>query len=209
MRIFDVRAPNIGTYAQMLALVAPVTGATFTVTNWGRSLWYYNGTIWRPFGGRVVLRNLAANVNGSTAAAEQILDQLPIPANLLIANGDSLRTILGVNKSGTSETMSQSIKIGTTGTTSDTGIGSGSQPTGPNRSGGAVNDFRRESATSMLRLGASTGNLAYSGSVASVTSPITISNLNLDQYLSFAVTKSGSGEVPTLQTWQVEFVAAA
>jgi len=198
-----------GTYTNMLAVSSPTTGQQFIVTNLGigPSLWMYNGTNWRPEGGKILLRSLPLSVTGVVNSLEQIMDQFTLPMNLLTKNGDRLAFKFAYEKNGTADTLQIRIRIGTAGTTSDTILFSSSALTGANKSVGSLKDFRRVNATTLQHLGAvgnttpSTGLSAFSGVQASQQAfSVTVSDLDTNSlFVSTTLQMSAGLETPVLQ----------
>lgn len=207
---YDVTPTNTGTYAQMIASPA-VAGSNWIVTDIGpaNSRWTYN-TIWRPEGGQVLLYNVPSDVIGSTAAADQIMAQFAVPANLMQKDGDTLEMRVCAGKNGTSETLTWRIRLGVLGTTSDTELLNDNRATSTFFSVGELIDFRRVSATSIKKTGNSPTNGSWAGaSTFALATATTVSNFNLDMICSFILGKSSTVEIPLLQTWRVVFVAAS
>lgn len=207
-----------GTYAAMQSLTGPAAGQEYTVTDLGpaRSRWHYDGTRWRPNGGRVILRNIPAAVTGVAQLAEQILDSFAIPANLLAKDGDIIFAMYALEKSAATETLQVRFRIGTAGSTADTQL-VGTSPLSTARSFGSNKAFQRGGATTLFPIGTvgstgtASGPTSFAGSTGTAqTAAITLASslTTAQQLFSLSVSLSAGAEVPKLQSYIVEFIAA-
>lgn len=157
-----------------------------------------------------ILRNLPAPVVGLAQTAEQILDQVAIPAGTLGVNGDVLEVVLGLEKTADSETLTARLRLGAAGTTADAQLDSSSVLSTTLRSFGSVMYFRRVSATSVVRLGsAATSGFPMSAASAGVNSAVTVANLDTTALIfSASVALSVGAATPTLQSFIVRKVPA-
>ena len=96
----------------------------------GGSLWFSDGSRWKPVGGRVTL-DVANTLPVVTGTVETITHQYTIPAGLL-QDGDVLVLERHDNKSAAVETLTSRARLGTTGTTADALISA---------NGGAATDY--------------------------------------------------------------------
>lgn len=107
------------TWANIVA-TTPAAGSMRYASDIGTagSLMVYNGTRWKPAGGQAVLAKLVTPTSGVNNS-ETITLQAPIPAALLKV-GDSLIVFVDGTKSGTTDGMAATLRMGTAGTTGDT-----------------------------------------------------------------------------------------
>jgi hypothetical protein len=98
------------------------SGELAIVTDAGKygSLWRSTGTSWRPLH-PILLEQIRAPVSIVSGTGENLYVQAAIPAGVLIAGSD-IELDFSVTKSGSSETMSGKVRIGSEGTTGDTAL---------------------------------------------------------------------------------------
>lgn len=176
----------------------------------GGSYWYSDGTRWRPTS-RVVLGRITAPSNGVAQTAAQLLAETRIQAGVL-QNGDMLHIYNVIGKSGTSDSVQRSIKIGaTTGAINGTLlIGANTAPGGTSRSYGEELYLQRESSTSLRVKGNGSLSLPFAGaSTSPAATPITVANMDSqDVYLANTITMTSGAETPSQETWIVELIAS-
>lgn len=168
----------------------------------GGSYWYSDGTRWRAVGGQVVLKHLNTQpANTASAETKYTGATTTILANLL-GTGDIVRVLLGINKSGESETMTVILRMGTNDSTADAQlIASAPFSTVTNNTMTTTFEFRIATAITAQNRGATTvanvNNLGGTGTTVS-SAPITITNVNTLQYLNIFSSKSAGVETGTL-----------
>jgi hypothetical protein len=190
-------------------LASAYIGRAFISDVGGGSIWISNGTRWRPEGGRVTLLSLNASVT-ATFGAEAIFSGTSLLLHAgLFQNYDKLRVTGTLGKSAAVETASQKFKLGTLGTIVDTTLLT--QPTnvtGANQSSGFEMEFRRESATSVRKIGNSLTTHQYSGpTAAGVNAAVTVSDLDANAtYFHYSNLSSAAVETYTLYDYNVELI---
>lgn len=170
------------------------------------------GTRWKPVNGRVVLAALDT-VSASIANTDTVVFQKLIPADAWQV-GDRLRLRLSTSKSGATDILQLSVRIGTAGTTADTRVWNGSAYlAAANRTGGSDFDIRLESATSVLVLpnsGSTTVSLGHSTVVnVAAAAAVAISSATSNAlYVSVSIQSSSTNDTVNLRDAQLELVAA-
>lgn len=174
----------------------------------GGSVWIYSGGRWRPYSGRVILKNTLSNPNNATTS-KVVLDYATLLPGL-VQDGDILETtFLKERTGGTSDTDETDLGIGASAATFGTSTGyttsllAGAQITlGPRWA------LRRESATSIRRTGVVlSGSYGVSGSA---NTPVTVPSLDATSYLQItSKLTTGAGEVSYLRSYVVELLAGA
>jgi hypothetical protein len=175
----------------------------------GGSYWYYTGGRWRPYGGRVTLKNLITDITNN-AAAKIVMDYCTLPAGLwqdgdrLVVEWDKDRT------GGTSDTDQTEILLGTVPLTLGTALGLVTSALATsNIQVNAEYKLRRVSSTS-VRTQSVQGATGF-GQANSNTVLTTVSNLDTtEQYLQISsdLTTAG-GEIVTLRSFVVTLIAGA
>lgn len=196
---------TIGTLPAPASYIGPV----FVQDLAGGTMLYSNGSRYRPLNNIATLGTLDAAAS-STASADTVLVVFPIPA--VVKNGDSLRLWLTQSKTGTSETVTWSFRYGATGTTSDTVLlSSANMVTAANISGGTILEYRRETATSVQKMGNTTAANGYGGvSSAATLAPVALgTSLENAGFLSISVSKSAAVETATLLGARLEWITSA
>jgi hypothetical protein len=190
-------------------LASAYTGRAFISDVGGGSIWISNGTRWKPEGGRITLLSINANV-AATFAAEAIFSgtSLLLPAGLF-QNYDKLRVTATLGKSAAVETASQKFKLGTLGTIADTTILT--QPTnvtGASQATGMEVEFRRESSTTVRKIGNSLTTHQYSGPTsAGVNVVVIVSDMDTNaMYFHYSNLSSAGAETYTLYDYTVELI---
>lgn len=198
-----------GTFAQMKTLTCSSSvndGASYLVTNYGRggSVWRCAGSLgdWFPIAPLKVYENTAI-VSGVVQAAAQILLAIPVEAGLL--SGKTFRVLVTWAKSGGTDTLTPTIRMGNTGTTADATLVTQSTLTGANRSLGTEVWHRMASVTSAERLGgvtsASFGASSTTGVAFGATVVATVASAN---FIALACTMSGTTDTPQVGYVTVE-----
>lgn len=220
-------APGAG--GQIAAGAAAVVGAAVVTTTWadrasaqnvgfafftdvgvgGGSYWYYTGGRWRPYGGRVTLKNLTSDVTNNQAA-KIVMDYCTLPAGLW-QDGDRLEIEWNKDRTGgTADTDQTEILLGTAPTTIGTSLGlvtSGLATT--NIQLNAEYKLRRVSSTS-VRTQSIQGSVGL-GTQNSNTVLTSVSNLDSTQtYLQITSDlTTAAGEAVVLRSFVVTLIAGA
>jgi len=158
------------------------------------SLWAFNGTIWKPVSGRVTLAKLNTPITGLTNS-EVVSAQLLLPAGFFKV-GDRLEAMMSFEKSGTTDTGSMHIRMGTAGTTADTELNTIAAITAANRVFRGQYEFRVEAATTIARLNTLAGSF---GGSASAAADVTIANISNALYINFGVVSSSTNDTVGLR----------
>jgi len=191
-----------------LASVAGI-GAKIIVTDVGfRSEWVSTGTVWRPVNGSVTLYINDGNLISTTGNTEQIRAQVTLPAGLITA-ATALRVTVAGLKSGTSETSTLRLRIGALGTVADPAHIAPAFATTVDNFGG-VFEFRRGTATTMLRVGGGSTSVlnAPMASNASGAAAQPVANLDsLSNIFTVTTQHSASVETTTLHSLIIELLA--
>lgn len=170
------------------------------------SFWTYDGTTRKPINGRVTLYTLGA-ASGAINNSETIVAQIQLPAAFL-HQYDRFRIFVGMSKSGTTDTGTLGVRIGTAGTTSDTQVFSGAIMGTTILSLGAWLHFKIQTATAVRKEGfGGTGQLSEGGgSTAAYTSAVTISNVSNSLYISVSILSSGATNTVKLEDCMIEYI---
>jgi hypothetical protein len=169
-------------------------------------LWISDGTRWRLLGGRQVIAMLGAAVSAianSETIALQTATALPVGA---WQTNDVIRVSFTVNKSGTTDSLTSSLRIGTAGTTADTAVVSATTLlAAANRSGTFQYDIKLVSATSAQRVGVAT---TAQVSATAETAAVTISSAaTAALFVSFTVLSSSTNDTVGVTSAQIELEA--
>lgn len=172
------------------------------------SVWMDDGTRWKPLNGSAVLATLDA-ASSNIANTETIVLQTLIPAGML-KPGDRLRVYGVMARSGTTDTGSFRLRLGTAGTIADTQIFSTGVISGTQRSWSGVYETRLESNISVQPL-ISAALYGYSGSTSSaLPSPVTVSSAASNNlYLSVSVLSAGATDTVQMLDSQIELHSSA
>ena len=192
-----------------LPAAATNAGLTARVTDLANSLWESNGTRWRPVNGRVVLKQLATAYSMSGTTAVKAFEAV-LPAGCL-GNGDTLQLRYNLDKSGTAETGTITVRAGAAGTTADTTLSAFAPIVTTNISAGILADYKRLSATSLRKMGNGANNSAFAGqSTAAVPAAVAVSSMDAAAtYLTIWMVMSAAVETATLHDCILELVSAA
>ncbi len=183
----------------------------FTDVGSSGTLMRYAGSRWRPLAGQAQLAALGAAVTG-IANSETIVLQALIPAGVW-QTSDSVRIWATINKSGTTDTGLLTVRIGTTGTTSDTaitGLSSFLLFSAANLSGGSTFDIRLNSATSAQKVGSNlNGSASYStpNSAAAPAAATTITDASANAlYVSLSLASGGATNTLSITSGQIQLI---
>lgn len=209
-QINALSAPTVTTWAGKPSASSAGAGGRIIVTDVGsyRTDWISDGSVWRPMNGRVTLATLSSNVTSVTGITEQILKSVALPAGMLIA-GCTLRLGAATLKSGTAETSTVRVRIGSTGTTSDQIVMAPTMATTVDGLG-MFCEFHRASATTMLRTGAGGNTTLFpmGTSNASQTTAVTVANMDTTANTIIITSQySASVETTTLNQYILELIA--
>lgn len=179
----------------------------------GGSIWYSDGTRWRPVNSECTLFALTSDVV-SSGASEQIHSQFSLPFSANNGspwqNGDIITFEHDHNKSSTVETSTNKLRCGTAGTVADTDTGMffiGLATSA--RQGRTSQAIRRVSATSIIN--ASLGGTGTSFGTSSGASPAAVTVANIDSntiFLSATVSMSVGVETDTLRTFIAKLITS-
>lgn len=204
---------GFNTFSKLPSTATP--GATYYASDIGTngSYWMYDGTLWQPMNGSCVLATMDTAGTPKTNAAETIDFQYQLPAGLLQV-GNRFRIALTLSKSGTTDSGTLRVRLGTAGTTADTLLNANNSTSVPNAANQQLSlmmDFRVASATSIQMLGVSNGSNATSGYSQSAAglpaSAVAISNVSNSLWLSVSVQSSGGTNTVTLMDAQYTLLA--
>lgn len=185
-------------------------GTRITVSNLGGgagSDWISNGTRWTPLGGMLTLAALAAP-SAAIAAVETIVMQCLIPAAAWQTN-DVLRITRLCEKSGATDNLLSTVRIGTVGDLTDTAV------TGEANSvllaaadlcGGGQIDIKLLAAASAQRMGAATGASFIVSTTPQPPATVITSAAANALYVSQTIASSGANDTVTLLSGQIQLI---
>lgn len=203
----------IGPYAfAALPAASACSGIIAKVSDVGGSagsMWISDGTRWKPLNGSVQLyvKPARATMAGVT---ETVLGQILVPAGVL-QDDDRIELKMSFGKSGASETATAKLRVGTAGTTADSLIVSSSLLATTNISAESKLKYRRESATSIQKLGNSATFTGVEGSITTGAFPAANTVANMDSsavYFTITGTMSSTVETFALEDFEVILRAA-
>lgn len=207
----DLRTIDSMTWANRPTSMVESAPILFTDVGSSGTLMRYAGGRWRPIAGQAKLASLGAAVSGITNSETIVLQSL-IPAGAWQDN-DVIRVWISTTKSGTTDSLNLTIRVGTAGTTADTAL------TGFNAfalmgtaalSGGSILEFKLVSATSALKTGsagANTGSFNSSSNGTSAGAATTITDASANAlYVSVSLASSGASNTVAVQTCQIEML---
>ena len=191
-------------------LASAYTGFAFINDVAGGSLWYSNGTRWKPANNHLILYDLAAPV-AQTCGTEQIFASCTFPVNML-AIGDKFRIYLTMSKSAAVETATHSFNFGTAGTIADTLLTGGSTtiPGAANLMVGNILEFKVTANNAIQRMGTGLTNGFDGAGTGAITAATTTSNVTTNQMiLTFSTLSSAGAETYTMHDFSVELITPA
>lgn len=206
----DVQSYSIPTYTWATKPATFPTGASVFISNFGPkgSHWYYDGALWKPVGGRITMAATDAD-SASVNNNETIRLQALFPAGGLQV-GDQFEIPWKVNKSGTTDTGSVRVRMGTLGTTGDTQLFSQTVLIAANRQGGALFGFRLNSATTVAQYPITSASGIGSGypatAVGGVPADTTISSVASATYVSVSILSSSTNDTIVLANGRIDFI---
>jgi hypothetical protein len=211
-------APYVGsvTYATLIAnnpCNSTWNGYKAFVTDWGAygTEVRCNSAIsrWVPVGGRVMLRHLASAVSGIGSTATVVIQSPAMPAGTIQAGDSLVLDILGVTKTGTTDTLNPTAYLGTAGTTSDTSLGTfNTLLTAAQQAGDGLFVFKVAGNTSIQRVGTTVQGGLYSvAGAGGAPAAVTVTDLSANaEFISFAIASSGATNTVAIQDaviWQI------
>lgn len=169
------------------------------------SHWHYTGSKWRPVNGTYLMSSATAQ-SADIDNNDTIVFQYQLVAGLLQLT-DRIRIYTAYSRSGTTDSATVTVKLGTAGTAADQNIISTAALTSTTTHGGAILDWRIESATTIQRL--ARNDFGYGGATTnSVNGVNTISNVSNSLYLSVLIKSAGTANTCKLQEAQLWHVVA-
>lgn len=204
----DLQSDFIGPYAwASLPAAGLVPNKRALVTDVGGAPGIHvvsDGTRWKPVNGQAVLKRMGAAVSGINNT-ETVVAQALLPAGILQA-GDSIFMRLSANKTGTTDNLTVSLRVGTAGTTADTaltGLSALSVASTTNITAGVMLGVRVLSNTSAQKMGMNGSNFGSysSGSTAAIAAATTgLPDLSANAvWLTFTVKSSGATDTVGVQ----------
>lgn len=175
-------------------------GKTIYISDVGQdgSFWSSNGTYWNPIGGEYILKSEPTEITSNGSNVESVLSQVFIPAGLFIT-GDVIEVDLYLEKSGTVDTSTVRIRVGSTGTVSDSSITSIGQPATTSKSLRPKSHLKVIDGTSIQSV---TAPIAATVGVSTSTTSVATAGIDfsLDSYVSFCTLMTTGGiETATLK----------
>lgn len=183
-------------------------GTEFLIAEFGGLKMITNGVDWKPVNGAAVIWTQLADVSTVANNNEQILKIIDIPAGFLNV-GCVVRYTCGHSKVGTAGSHECRLRIGNSGSISDTLVHSSSILFTNNISCGSTQAFRVESVTSTRQLGsgAAGANAMATSNPTTTRAAVTILNISNALKLSLSmVDVSGLNEASTLYGAVVEIM---
>lgn len=208
----------VGSWANKPAANAVATGAFILINaalaagGQAQSIWYSNGTNWKPLFPVVAGRKVGIT-SGAIQTADQVIGQIgPFPAGLFVDQTFRILTTLGRNNTtdayGSSTTR---WRLGTAGTTADSTLGLGNlSATFPAASGalsaGLESWLRADSDTTILRLGTGSWAIASwtSNSAVAMHASNTVGSLAAGAMYLSVTTTMAAATTTTPQTGLIE-----
>lgn len=169
-----------------------------------------NGTRWRPFNGApATLKALGASVSGITNS-EQLVLQTLIPAGV-IQTLDSLRFWLSLTKSGTTDGLTLTLRIGLAGTTADPAVVNTALAMAASTiTFGGIFDLKMLTSTSAQRqgTGAASGTHTYLGGTGTAQSgSIAIPDISANAlYASVGIASGGATNTVGITSGAIQLV---
>lgn len=198
---------NSSTWANLPAASNVYVGQTVYVSNAGAkgSFWYSDGTRWKPINGQCLLASLDTP-SAAIGSTETITLQWLIPAGMWQV-GDIIRSQAFLTKSGATDTAIGAVRVGTSGTTTDTGLISLTWMAASGRTTDYFQDFRLDSATSTQLVSTGPG---YGATTSVVASPVAISSASANAlYISQSFRSSGATDTVTAYSGSIWLISKA
>lgn len=201
-----------GTWSTISALSAPIAGQLAYVTDVGSGVVFlYNGTRWKPVGGRITLASLDMPVTGITNTEAFTLQSL-MPSGFWQI-GDRLRFYQMATRNNTTDNITYNVRIGTTGVVSgggaDTVVLNGITVLSSTQLQTATfHEIALQSATSALMV--ATNSFGYSnGTGNAIPAAVTISNVSNALYVSMTLKSASTSSTAGAQGAVMEYIASA
>lgn len=204
-----VKVPGVA-FASLPAAAAGNAGKILRVTDMGPSgagaLFISTGSRWVPLNG--MLNVARATPQSGIGTGETLAMQGLVPAGVL-KTGDLLRFFFSLTKSGTTDSCTHRVRIGTAGTTADTQIWTGNILAAANQSGAFMSEIAIVSATSVQRTGQG-GLTVGSYSIANNTAtPAAVAISSADSnplYVSLFLLSSGATNTVGINAGQIQLI---
>jgi hypothetical protein len=166
----------------------------------GGTQFRWDGTIWRLTAPMDIVWDITVSVSGTTGVSEQILKQATIPSGLLQA-GRTLEIYSLFIKSGTTDSSTTRVRLGTAGTTADAQIFSNQSFPNTGRSITAASTYVLPSTTQIRVASAQNAGAAapWANASTATASPVntTIPDISSNALIvSCTQTMSGSTDTP-------------
>ena len=198
------------TWAAIEALSSPAAGWIRYASDLGAagSFVEYTGSRWRPLNGHARLKNGVPTSGINNVEANGIVLQTLLPVNAWKVN-DGIWIPITITKSGTTDTLTFNIRIGTAGTTSDTLVLTATALAATQRNGGFLAELRLESATSVRHVGGA-GVSSYPGALAGgAANAVTISSAATNAlYVTVTIRSSGTTDTVALESGRMDLETA-
>jgi len=181
----------------------------------GGSEWKSNGTLHRPIGSSVLLKNLIVDAAIAATATETLLANYLLPlldSKLIWQDGDILQVTQHAVKTGTADIFNTYTRAGINGTTGDTIVAQFTGTVNTNDGFGARMLYRRVSSTSIQPMGLGNATPWNGFSAAEGAAAVTITNLDAAaQYIDISskVQALTTDTALTLKTFTVELIKGA
>lgn len=183
-------------------------GKIVRVSNVGTkgSLWMDDGTVWKAVNGQALLASLDAQ-STTVSNSEVIKLQYQLPAAFWQV-GDCARVFLHMAKSGTVDTGSIRVRVGTAGTTSDAAIIAPTLMAASAQSAAVIYDLCLEDATTLNGM---TNPATGYGQTSTGTfgAGTTISNVSNALWISIGLFSGGTTNTVTLDRAQIYYISRA
>lgn len=155
-----------------------------------------DGTIWKPLNGQALLASRDA-ISANVANTETVVLQAAIPVGMWQTGFMIVVNNITFTKSGTTDTGTIKIRVGTTGTTADTQILTNNSLGAANRSWRGDGYMRLDSVTSVLPVGGNSGGF-QPGTTNSALSAIALASSTATNAFFVSVTISASSTNDTV-----------
>jgi hypothetical protein len=188
---------------------SPVQWSYYFATDVGDNgvLFQHNGTRWRVSNGIATLKMLGAP-SATVTNVETILAQtVALPAGSWQVN-DSIRLYYDLSKSGTTNTTSMNVYVGTAGTTGDAKITNLSNLvlTAAQTTSAGVYGMKLTANTTVRPIGYGTG-AGYSGSTTTSMTSNTVSDASANALIiSVSLLENGTTDTSQLQDCRIELI---
>jgi hypothetical protein len=206
----SLTTPTLVSSAWASVPAAGTAGRMLRCSNCGTkgSIWVDDGTTWKPLNGMAQLASQDA-ISSNIANSETIVLQYLIPAGMWSTGSIIAITNLSFTKSGTTDSGTMKIRVGTAGTTADTQIFTNNSLSAANRSWRGDTYMRLESATSVLPSGGNSGGFQQ-GTNNSALAAIAISSAASNAlYVSITIASSSTNDTVALAMGDLWLISKA